>query len=74
MTESEAAMTAYERRTEREEAFMHGLGLTLVILVLVLIGVFIYAMPWFVTALVASFLVLPLGNLARTVWRQRKQA
>ena len=61
-----------DRRIEREEAFMHGLGLTLVIAILGLIGVFIYAVPWFVTATVAAFLVLPLGNLARTMWRQRK--
>jgi hypothetical protein len=58
-------------RIEREEAFMHGLGLTLIIAAVGLLCLAIYFAPWQLTATVSAFLVLPFSNLARKIWQQR---
>ena len=61
-----------DRRIEREEAFMHGVGLTALIGTIALALVVITHIPWQANAFVAAFLVIPLANLARTMWRQRQ--
>ena len=69
-----ARSKANDIRNEREEAFMHGVGLLLIITTAGLIGVAIYVIPWQATAFVAAVFALPVGNLARCIWRQRKTA
>ena len=61
-------------RIEREEAFFHGVGLMLIITLIGLAIVVVLNIPWQANAFIAAALVLPLSNLARCIWRQRKQA